>query len=352
MKRLTSALIGCGAIAREHLAAVAALKNVEITALCDLSAARAEATAERFGVARWFTDYQQLLTDVRPDLVHITTPPTTHFQLTSACLSAGLNVLCEKPIVVNYQDFRELEQMAIGHRCRLIENQNFRFHSSIQRIQSLRDSGALGEILEVQICLTLAILGPDSPYVDPNYPHPSLSLRGGVVGDFLTHIAYLAYIFIGPVADLRTIWIKQTKNSPIPFDEFRGLIKGERATAYVSFSGNAQPDGFWVRVSGTRAHVEVNLFEPPRLTMRRVRSGERSFMRLVDGIGEGRDVLRGTVVGFWRKLAGVSNYDGLPELISRTYSAMEKGEPSPVALDEINAVAYLVDRFTEHALTL
>src|SRR5215472_2195298 len=105
MRRLTGAFIGCGAIAREHLGAVAALKNVEIAALCDLSAARAEATAERFGIARWFTDYQQLLTEVRPDLVHITTPPTTHFQLANACLSAGLNVLCEKPIVVDYQNF-------------------------------------------------------------------------------------------------------------------------------------------------------------------------------------------------------------------------------------------------------
>ena len=206
--------------------------------------------------------------------------------------------------------------------------------------------------MEVQICLTLAILTPGSPYIDPNYLHPSLPLRGGVIGDFLTHIAYLAYIITGPVADLRTIWIKQTKDSPLPFDEFRGFIKGERATAYVSFSGNAQPDGFWVRVSGTRAHVEVNLFEPPRLTMRRVRSGERSLMRLVDGIAEGRDVLRGTVVGFWRKLAGISNYDGLPELISRTYDAIEKGGPPPVALDEIDAVAYLVDRLTQPALIL
>ena len=352
MKKLTGALIGCGAIAREHLAAMAALDDVEIVAVCDLSAARAQAAAERFGVAQWYTDYKQLLGNNRPDLVHITTPPAFHFPIASACLSASLNVLCEKPITVNYQEFSLLKQMAVDHGCLLMENQNFRFHSGIQRIQHLLNSNIVGEVLEVHICLSLAILGPGSAYIDPNYSHSGFSLRGGVIGDFLTHIAYLAHIFAGPATELRTIWIKHTGDSPLPYDEFRSLIKGERATAYVSFSGNAQPDGFWVRVAGTRAYVETNLFEPPRLTMRRQRSGEPALARLIDGIVEGRAVMRGTMAGFWRKLAGTSNYDGLPELISRTYDAVRGLAPPPVPLEEIDAVARVVDRLTERDLML
>lgn len=352
MPKLTAALIGCGAIAREHLAAVAALENAEVTALCDISAARAEAAAERFGIARWYTNYQQLLADIRPDLIHITTSPASHFSVASACLSAGLNVLCEKPITVDYQEFQQLKQMAVDHRCLLMENQNLRFHSGIRRILFLLNSKALGEVVDVHISLSLGVLTAGSPYVDPNSSHYGLSLRGGAIGDFLTHIAYLAYIFTGSIINLRTTWIKRTTASPLPFDEFRGFIKGERATAYVAFSGNAQPDGFWLRVAGTRAHVETNLFEPPRLTMHRVRRGEPALMRLVDGIVEGRDVLTGSLAGFWRKLAGTSNYDGLSELIARTYKALEKGEPPPVSLEEIDAVAYLVDRFTAADLTL
>ena len=132
MGNLTGVLIGCGAIAREHLAAVANLKNVEVAAVCDLSAARAEATAERFGIAKWYSSYEQMLTDIKPDLVHITTPPSAHFPIAKTCLAAGLNVLCEKPITVDYQDFVLLKQLAIQNRCMLMENQNLRFHSSIQ----------------------------------------------------------------------------------------------------------------------------------------------------------------------------------------------------------------------------
>src|SRR6478736_3106582 len=105
MSKLTSVLIGCGAIAREHLGALAELKNVEVAAVCDISAARARATAERFAIARWFTDFEKMISEIKPDMVHITTPPSTHFPLAKTCLDARLNVLCEKPIAVEYEDF-------------------------------------------------------------------------------------------------------------------------------------------------------------------------------------------------------------------------------------------------------
>ncbi len=244
MQKLTAAIIGCGAIAREHLAALSDLENVRVAAVCDLSAARAEATAERYGIEKSYSNYQDLLANVHPDLVHITTPPSSHFPIAKNCLAAKLNVLCEKPITVNYQEFCELKQLANDNHCLLLEDQNYRFHSSILQICGLLNSGKFGDIVDVQIFLSLNVFASSSPYLDRNAPHFSLGLNGGVVGDFLTHIAYLAYIFTGPIVDLRTIWTKRRPDSPWTADEFRGFIKGERTTAYVAFSGNAQPDGF------------------------------------------------------------------------------------------------------------
>jgi predicted dehydrogenase len=352
MGKLRCVLIGCGAIAREHLTALADLEAVEVAAVCDLSSARAEAAAERYGVAKWYTSLEKLLADIRPDLVHITTPPSSHFPIAQSCLAAGLNVLCEKPITINYAEFSSLKALAIANNCMLMENQQNRFHSSIRRIQRLLEAGKLGDLLELQICLSLNLFGIGSPYVDRNVPHFGLGLRGGVIGDFLPHIAYLAYMFTGPVVDMRTIWEKRSSASPLPADEFRGFIKGERATAYVSFSGNAQPDGFLVRVMGTKMRVETNLYEPPRLTVRQSRPGEPALMSLLDGIVESRDVFRGTVAGFWRKLGGKSSYDGLLELFVRTYGALAEHGPQPVPLDEIDEVARLVDRFTVPDLKL
>jgi predicted dehydrogenase len=352
MRKLTGVIIGCGAIAREHLRALEDLKNVEVAAVCDISPARAEATAGRFGVLKWYLSYQQMLADIRPDLVHITTPPSSHFQIAKSCLAAGLNILCEKPITVNYQEFDALKKLSLQNRCMLMENQNLRFHSVVRRIDALLKAGELGDILDVQVNYALNIFGPGVPYTDPNVPHFGLALRGGVIGDFLTHIACLAHIFAGSMLDLRTIWTKHTDNPLLPADEFRAVIKGERAPAYVAFSGNTQLNGLWLRVSATRMHAETNLFEPPRLTLRRSRSGEPALMNLFDGIIEARDVLSGTIAGFWRKLSGVSSYDGLSSLIERTYHALELGAPPPISLDEIDSVAHLVDSFTKPELKL
>src|SRR5262249_9032038 len=147
---LKSAIIGCGAIAREHLAALSNLRGVDVIAVCDLSPVRAEATAERFNIAKWFTHHRDLIKNTRPDLVHITTPPRSHFPIAMDCLTAGLNVLCEKPITINYTEFQSLKQAAEDNRCVLLEDQNYRFHSSMLRIHDHIDSGTIGEVLEVQ----------------------------------------------------------------------------------------------------------------------------------------------------------------------------------------------------------
>src|SRR6202171_5314428 len=56
----------------------------------------------------------------------------------------------------------------------------------------------------------------------------------------------------------------RTRRSPspaVPFDEFRGLVHGERGTASLSFSSTSQPDAFWLRVYGERMQATANLFE-------------------------------------------------------------------------------------------
>lgn len=350
--RLTAALIGTGAIAREHLAALSAMPNAAVVGVCDLSPARAEATAERFRVPRWFSDHRQMLAAIRADVVHVTTPPTSHFSIARDCLAAGFNVLCEKPITVELEEFRELKDLATRKGLLLTENQNLRFHSSTRRILELVRSGEMGAVADVQVQVFLDVNAPGSRYVDPHAPHPCLGMRGGAIADFLTHIGYLAHLFAGSAVAMRTAWSKRAGASPLPADEFRALIKGERAMASVAFSANVQPNGFWLRVSGSRLQAEANLFEPPRLTLRRLRSGLPPVMAMIDGLAESRAVRRGAIGGLWRKLAGTGTYDGLPELLSRTYQALEKGEAPPVPLDEIDAVARMVADFTRPELML
>jgi predicted dehydrogenase len=344
---LVGAVIGCGAIGREHMAALDQLKNVRVAAVCDISPARAEAMAERFGVGTWHTDHRQLLNMPKLDLVHIATPPGAHVALARDFLSAGRNVLCEKPLAPRHQDVVELTRLAVDNRTMLVENQQFRRHSSVRRLQALIESGELGDLLEAHVCICLDITSKGSPYIDRNVPHFGLSLPGGVISDFLPHMVYLAQMFVGPISDVASNWRKHNPDTPLVADEFRGFLAGERASAYLSFSGNAKPDAFLVRIVGTRMRVETNLFEPPRLVMKKARGGEPALMTLVDGVAESKAIFAGSFGGLYRKLAGRSSYDGMKEFIGEVYDAIANGTSPPVTLDELEELSTLIDRLVK-----
>ena len=90
MAKLTGVLISCGAIARAHLAALTELDDVETAAVCHLFAARAEATAKRFGSAKWQTNHKQLLEENSSSLFSYS-DVAFHTFLASARCKRGLN---------------------------------------------------------------------------------------------------------------------------------------------------------------------------------------------------------------------------------------------------------------------
>jgi predicted dehydrogenase len=293
-----------------------------------------------------------MLEEARPDVVHVTTPPTSHFVIARDCLEAGRHVLCEKPITVEYAEFLELRDLASRKGLTLVENQNLRYHSSVLRIRELLAAGELGTLVDVQVHVHLDLGGKGSRFADPNAPHPCLAMRGGAIADFLTHVGYLAYVFAGRPGEIRSAWEKRRADSVLPVDEFRALMKCERSLASVGVSANAQPSGCWVRVAGSRGHAEANLFEPPRLTVRRLRSGAPPLATMIDGIAESRAVFRGATAGLWRKLGGVAAYDGLPVFVQKTYAALEGGGPSPAPIEEVDDVARMVAAFTDPARSI
>jgi len=351
MSRSKGVIIGCGAIAREHLTAIDSIDNATIVGVCDLSPTKAQATAERFGVPTWSTDFKRLIAGHTPDLVHITTPPSAHVSIAEYCLAEGMNVLCEKPIVTDYRDFEKLRLLAQSRKCYLVENQNLRYHSSVQRIRHLISDGHLGDVVDVQIQLFLNLYGLGNPFSDDNTPHFSRALKGGPIGDFLPHIAYLSQMFAGHITELHTLWSTRRSGSTLPADEFRALMRGTAATASVEFSGNIQPNGFWLRVMGTRMSVEADLFNPPRLSIRKLRPGEQALMTVFDGVAEARDIFRGSIAGLGRKLGGTSSYDGLKESLQDVYDCLREAKDQPITLEEIDRTTKLVDRFTEVGLS-
>jgi predicted dehydrogenase len=340
---MKAALIGAGHISRQHLACVSRLRGVELAAVCDLSPAAAEVAAERFGAGRWFTDHRAMLSAITPDVVHVTAPPHVHYQLAVDALSAGCHVIVEKPAAATHAEALDLLGRAqAGERC-VVECQNYLFNTPILRLRELCQNGAVGEPVHVEVAMFLDILAAGSPFADPHVPHPTLALPGGAIADFLPHLASLAYAFAGPHRVAHGVWAKRDPSSPLPSDEFRGLVEGDRATAALCFSSHGRPDAFTVQVSGTRGRATAGLFEP-RLVVERMRRVPRPLVPALNGLDEGSTAIRAAGQGLVRKLSGgPGGYEGLWRLIEQTYSALGTGRQPPVGHEQLSGVHRLID---------
>src|SRR4029078_5930573 len=94
---LRIALIGCGKVADQHVQAIRRIADCQIVALCDRELLMARQLGERFGVPECFAEVNEMLGVVKRGVVHITTPPRSHYSLGQQCLAAGSHVYLEKP---------------------------------------------------------------------------------------------------------------------------------------------------------------------------------------------------------------------------------------------------------------
>lgn len=337
---MKAALIGAGQIARQHLACLKSLPEVQLVGICDLSAAAAEAAAERFGVPAWFVDHREMMEKVRPDVVHVTTPPTSHFRLAMDALKAGMHVIVEKPATPTLEELELLASQAKKAGLHLIEDYNYQFNNATQRILQLVNSGEFGSVVHVEVFIALNILGPDG-FADPNSPHPALGLTGGAIADFLPHLTSLAHLFVGPHRTAKSTWSKR-KPSILPYDEFRGVVDAERGTAVLGFSSNSQPDTFWLRVYGERMQATANLFET-RLTFDGPRNVPKPLRPFFSGLDEAKAIRRAALSTLLRKFKGPGAYEGLWEFLARTYRAFAAGTVLPITATEVIEVNRMID---------
>lgn len=337
---MKAALIGAGQIARQHVACLMGLPEVELVAICDLSPATAEAAAERYRVKAWFTDHRIMLERARPDVVHVTTPPNSHFLLAMDSLDAGAHVIVEKPATSTFEELETLVRRAQEAGLHLVEDYNYVFNRAPQEILRKITSGQFGVVTHVEVLICLDILRP-SGFADPNSPHPALGLVGGAIADFLPHLASLVHLFVGPHRRAQTVWTKR-KPSLLPFDEFRALVEAERGTAALGFSSNSQPDAFWLRVYGERMQGTANLFET-RLTFDGPRNVPKPLRPFFSSLEEAKTIRRAALTTLLGKFKGPGAYTGLWELLARTYRALADGLELPVTAGHILEVNRMIE---------
>lgn len=143
------ALIGCGRISPNHIAA--ALKNdLEIVAVCDVVEERMESILSKFDFdssnVKRYIDYKEMIQNEKPELVAIATESGLHAEIALYCIENKINVIIEKPIAMNMKDARAICEAAERNDVVVCANHQNRFNKSIQKIHEAMEEKRFGKL--------------------------------------------------------------------------------------------------------------------------------------------------------------------------------------------------------------
>lgn len=348
---LKVAIVGCGKIADAHASHIQDQKDCEIVGVCDREPLMAGQLCERFQIKRHFSDVADLITGTQPDVVHITTPPASHFEIARLSLDLGCNVYVEKPFTVSASEAHYLVEFAKRKGLKLTVGHNYQFSHVARRARALVESGYLGGApvhMESHYCYDLgdpsyarALLGDKQHWVRklPGQLLQNIISHGVArIAEFLTgnDLKVIAYGFTSPL-------LKSIGETEI-IDELRVLIaEGERTTAYFTFSSQMKPALHELRIYGPKNGLLIDQNHEVLLRLRgkKFKSYADHFISPVVFAKQYLANLRGNFRLFLNRDFHMDS--GLKHLIGAFYHSIRENGPVPVPYGQILLTARIMD---------
>lgn len=145
---LKVAVIGVGAMGRNHARVYWDLAGVELVGVADASAEAVGAVARRYGT-RAYTDYRRLLDEQRPDAVSIAVPTVDHLDVASEVIERGVHLLIEKPIAFSTDEAERIIALAARSGVRLMVGHIERFNPAVVALRARLKDGQLGRVFQI-----------------------------------------------------------------------------------------------------------------------------------------------------------------------------------------------------------
>ncbi len=112
MQQVKLGTIGSGTIVQSVLNNVIVTNGMKLEAVYSRTEDKAKALADKYKAKKTYTDLDALMNDDNVNTIYIATPNLLHYEQTKRALTAGKNVICEKPFVTKYSQAKELIELA------------------------------------------------------------------------------------------------------------------------------------------------------------------------------------------------------------------------------------------------
>lgn len=256
MGKVKLGVIGLGSVAQLiHLPNIIKLENATLTAVAEIKKNRLNLIADKFEVDKRYTDYHKMLEDVDIDAVIIATPTHTHKDIAIDCLTAGKDVLVEKPLARSYLEAKEIVDVAKKYKRKLMVGMNLRYRPDTMLLRSIVNSSEIGEPFYVK-CGWIRSQSSEEKWFTKKE-----EAGGGVIIDLGIHLLDLA-LWLMSFPQINSVscknyyhFTKNVEDTSIGFIKFKD---GSLINIEVSWSLVAGKDNFYLNVYGTKGSATLN----------------------------------------------------------------------------------------------
>ncbi len=337
-------IVGCGLNSDYHINFSKAYPAAEIVGIVDKDEIKAKACAEKYGIQAIFSSIGKLVQQEKPNVIHIVTPPKTHFALAKEAIELGCNVLVEKPLALNLQEAQELYNLAERYNVKLCTMHNHFFDPCMAQVQERVKAGNFGKIINVESYYGLNTRIPAfREYPAPNVLPWLYTMPGGVYHDFMAHPLYVMLDYTGKPLEVK-VMSKTFGTLPhgIP-DELRVLIDGEKAFGILTFSFAANPHLHFLKIYGTTMIAEVD-FNTMTNVIHPVSSLPKAAQKATYNLSESSQLFRSTTANVINFVRGkLKPYQGMQILIHRFYDSIKNNSQPPVSKQQALLVIETMD---------
>jgi predicted dehydrogenase len=348
---LKVAIVGCGKIADDHASQIRRITSAEIVAACDRELLMARQLCQRFPIGSYYSDLSSMLSEAHPDIVHITTPPQSHFALAKACLEAGCHVYVEKPFTLYEHEATTLIRLAETSNLKITVGHDDQFRHAARRMRSLIESGYLGGSplhMESYYCYEIGRAGYVGALLGDKR-HWVRSLPGKLLHNIISHgIARIAEFLATEsphvVAHGFTSPLLRSMGESEIVDELRVIVSEEdRTTAYFTFSSQMRPSLHQFRVYGPKAGLMLDQDQETliKLPGTRLKSYASHFVSPVAVASQYVGNVSSNLLTFLRRDFHMKS--GMKFLIESFYRSIADGGPPPIPYREILLTTRIMD---------
>ncbi len=348
-------IIGCGKIADQHAEQIQWIPGCEIVGVCDQEELMAKQLHERFRVKQYFINPKELLKVGEPDVVHITTPAQSHFELGKVCLEAGASVYIEKPFTLNCKEAETLVALAIERKLKITAGHNVQFSHVTRRMRALIQNGYLGgHPVHME-----SIYGYD--FGDRSYAaallgdrkHWVRALPGKLAQNIISHGVCRIAEFLNSdnpkvIAQGFTSQFLRSLGENDIKDEIRAIIIDDiGTTAYFTFTSQIRPIIHQFRVYGPKNSLIVD--DDHQILIREKGAKYKSYLdHFIPPFVYAKQYARnGThnIRKFIKRDFHMSS--GIRYLIESFYQSVKENAPLPISYKEIILTAKIMDAIFE-----